>query len=212
MKPSIKPAHSLLFPILPAALCSVLALSACQKPQDNEVDAQTETVPVETTSVETTPVDETAQIDQSEPDASVSNDEAANQVESDTTQVQTAPSDTQVISNEDLATTATPEINDYAKEAQITDVDYRSAAGEQLKVTFQTSAINELQANVLLPSGKRVMLTAPEGQGNNPTYRSTDGTIELVSHGGGGSIDLLQNGKLTSYDAASVDAEVVTSK
>ena len=53
-------------------------------------------------------------------------------------------------------------------------------------------------------------LSAPEGQGNNPTYRSSDGSIELVSHAGGGTIDLVQNNKITSFDAVSAEAEVIT--
>ena len=56
----------------------------------------------------------------------------------------------------------------------------------------------------------KMTLSAPEGQGNNPTYRSKDGSTELVSHGGGSAIDLMQKGKLTSFDATSAEAEVIT--
>lgn len=201
MKLLIMPSRSLLLRIVPVALCSIVALSACQKSQDEA------TTQADTTVIDSSATENTAQTTQPEPNATVVTDESA------TTPVQSQPADSQVMSsdNVDAASTGT-EIKDFAKEAQITDVDYTNAAGESLKVTFQTSAIDELEANVMLPSGKRVLLTAPENQGNNPTYRSADGSIELVSHNGGGSVDLLQNGKLTSYDAASVDAEVVTSK
>ncbi len=53
-------------------------------------------------------------------------------------------------------------------------------------------------------------LSAPEGQGNKPTYRSSAGSIQLVSHGGGSSIDLIQNNKTTSFEAISVEAEVIS--
>lgn len=95
-------------------------------------------------------------------------------------------------------------------ETQVTDVEYRDSKGKSIHVTFQTSAVDALEADLMLPSGKRVLLTAPIGQGNNPTYRSKDGSIELVTHGGGGSIDLLYEGKSTSFDAVSADAEVLT--
>ena len=142
-----------------------------------------------------------------EPEQSAQQDEAKQQPDKDAVEVSdtadvanTAPADNQLIAD------------DIAKEKQITDVEYRSEAGDTLKVTFQTSATSELQANVLLPSGKRVLLTAPPAQGNNPTYRSQDGSIELVSHSGGGSIDLVQNGKITNFDATSAEAEVVVSQ
>lgn len=93
---------------------------------------------------------------------------------------------------------------------QITDVRYKSAAGEDLSVVFETSATGILNAIISLPSQPKITLSAPEGQGNNPTYRSSDGSIELVSHGGGSTIDLLQNGQLTSFEAMSAEAEVVT--
>jgi hypothetical protein len=67
-----------------------------------------------------------------------------------------------------------------------------------------------LNAIVTLPNSPKLTLSAPEGQGNNPTYRSKDGSIELVSHGGGSSIDLIENGTITSYEATSAEAEVVT--
>ena len=97
-----------------------------------------------------------------------------------------------------------------SEETQITDVEYRGANGQSIMVTFQTSAVGALEADVKLPSGKRVLLTAPSGQGNNPTYENADGSIQLVSHGGGGSVDLLQNGQVTGFDAVSAEAEVIT--
>ena len=95
------------------------------------------------------------------------------------------------------------------KGTQITDVQYRSNAGESLSVVFETSASGVLNAIVTQPNRPKMTLSAPEGQGNNPIYRSQDGSIELISHGGGSSIDLLRDGEVTSYDATSAEAEVV---
>ncbi|WP_350571896.1 hypothetical protein, partial [Pseudomonas sp. H26/SER47-MNA-CIBAN-0231] len=77
--------------------------------------------------------------------------------------------------------------------------------GENLSVVFETSAAGVLNAIVTLPSKPKITLSAPEGQGNNPTYRSSDGSIQLVSHAGGGSIDFIRNNKVTSFDAVSAE-------
>ena len=106
--------------------------------------------------------------------------------------------------------TSSPNPEQAIKSTQITDVEYRSARGESLSVVFETSATGVLNAIVTLPNRPKLTLSAPEGQGNNPTYRSKDGSIELVSHGGGSSIDLIENGTITSYEATSAEAEVVT--
>ena len=93
---------------------------------------------------------------------------------------------------------------------QVTDVQYRSAAGETLSVVFETSATGVLNAVITLSNGTTLTLSAPEGQGNNPTYRSADGKIELVSHQGGTVIDLIRNDIVTSFTAVSAEAEVIT--
>ncbi|MEC9443430.1 MAG: hypothetical protein VX408_00010, partial [Pseudomonadota bacterium] len=79
-----------------------------------------------------------------------------------------------------------------------------------LSVVFETSAAGLLNAIVTRPNQPKMTLSAPEGQGNNPTYRSADGNVQLVSHAGGGTIDLIQNNTVTSFDAVSAEAEVVT--
>ena len=209
-KHSSKRKNSYLFATL---LLSICTLSACQK-QDNadtqadEIQVTKITPPAEaaTSSQTDTQTDATAEL--------AKQDETEQQLGEQTSE---QAGDVEVMSNNDLPATAETTQNqliadDMAKEKQITDVEYRSESGDTLKVTFQTSATSELQANVLLPSGKRVLLTAPPAQGNNPTYRSQDGSIELVSHSGGGSIDLLQNGKITNFDATSAEAEVVVSQ
>lgn len=96
------------------------------------------------------------------------------------------------------------------KGTQVTDVHYRSDSGETLTVVFKTSAIGVLSAIVTLPNQTKMTLNAPEGQGNNPTYQSADGDIELVSHEGGTIIDLIRNNKVTSFEAVSAEAEVIT--
>lgn len=95
---------------------------------------------------------------------------------------------------------------------QITEVTYEGETdnSQTLKVTFKTSASGILQADVTLPDGRRMTLDAPEGQGNNPTYHSKDGSVELVSHGGGGNVDLIMGQKISSFQATSAEAEVVT--
>lgn len=108
------------------------------------------------------------------------------------------------------ANTATPSPEQAIKGTQITDVQYRSASGATMSVVFETSATGVLNAIISLSNKPKMTLSAPEGQGNNPTYRSKDGTIELISHGGGGNIDLMQNGQLTNFEAVSVEAEVIT--
>ena len=112
--------------------------------------------------------------------------------------------------NNPSSETATIDPEQAVAGTQITDVRYKSATGEDLSVVFETSATGILNAILTLPNQPKMTLSAPEGQGNNPTYRSADGNIELVSHGGGSTIDLLQNGQLTSFEAMSADAEVVT--
>lgn len=96
-----------------------------------------------------------------------------------------------------------------ASEIQVTDVEYQDSKGRSIHVTFQTSATATLQADLRLPSGKRVLLTAPTGQGNNPTYRSTDGSIELVTHGGGSSIDLFYENQRAKFDAVNTESEIL---
>ncbi|WP_230655845.1 hypothetical protein [Psychrobacter sp. I-STPA10] len=195
-------------------LLSICTLSACQKQDNAETQAEdiqvtTITPPAEAASTATTD----AQTDTAE---KVAQQDETKQLLNEQAGEQTNDGAVEVISNDDIPTTAQADnqliADDIAKEKQITDVEYRSESGGTLKVTFQTSATAELQANVLLPSGKRVLLTAPPAQGNNPTYRSQDGSIELVSHSGGGSIDLVQNGKITNFDATSAEAEVVVSQ
>lgn len=92
---------------------------------------------------------------------------------------------------------------------QITEVTYVSENHQTMSVIFETSASGSLDAKVTLPDGKKVSLTAPQDQGNNPIYRSKDGKIELVSHAGGGSIDLINQGNRTSFNATSAEAEVI---
>ena len=193
-----------LFQIIPAALFSVLLLTACQKDPEPETvnDTQTETA------IQTAPVTTNINVDDA--------DESA-----DTTVAQVTDSENDISLNQledDLDTTGAPQTDaaiapnpDQAiKGAQITDVRYKSATGGSLSVVFETSAAGMLNAIITLPNKPKMTLSAPEGQGNNPTYRSTDGNIQLVSHAGGGTIDLVQNNKVTSFDAISAEAEVIT--
>ncbi len=194
---SMTQAKAFLRPIIILSLSS-LVITACQK------EPETETVIVEEQAAPiTTSADEAITQDAAvEPDTALTNehDVKLESLENNIGAAGVTPN----------AQTTTPSPEQDIKGTQITDVTYRSASGETLSVVFETSATGVLNAIVTLPNKPKMTLSAPEGQGNNPTYRSKDGNIELVSHGGGSSIDLLQNGKVTSYEATSAEAEVVT--
>ena len=183
---------------------SSLMMSACQKEPDTE---KTDTVEASSTPVATSIDNKTKDVevtaaDQTNSDSALDTDREIDldALENNTDRANT-PSATEAIA-------LNPE--EAIKGTQITDVKYRSAAGETMSVVFETSATGVLNAIVTLPNKPKMTLSAPEGQGNNPTYRSKDGSTELVSHGGGSAIDLMQKGKLTSFDATSAEAEVIT--
>ena len=191
-----------------AVFLSLFLLTACQ--ETPEPEAPTET-PSET-STQTTPVTTNINVDKAEnsnaddtqnvaqTDIDSERDVSLTELEQDLGGTVTAPSNTGTAPNPEQA----------IKGAQITDVRYKSEAGDTLSVVFETSAAGLLNAIVTRPNQPKMTLSAPEGQGNNPTYRSADGNVQLVSHAGGGTIDLIQNNKVTSFDAVSAEAEVVT--
>ncbi len=181
-----------LLPTIILYLGSMLTLSACQK----------EPEPADTT-VQTTPVATSVASDAQIAEVELNNN-AEVEREIDLTELESI--DAAISSTQAPA----PSPEQAIKGKQITDVEYRSASGASLLVVFETSAAGVLNAIVTLPNKTKMTLSAPEGQGNNPTYRSKDGSIELISHGGGGNIDLMQKGQLTSFEAVSVEAEVVT--
>nr|WP_289055011.1 hypothetical protein [uncultured Psychrobacter sp.] len=191
----------------PAIFLSVFLLTACQETPEPEESAET---PSET-STQTTPVTTNINVNEAADD---SIEEVPNSAQTATdserdvslTELEQDLEETKTASNN--AVTPSPE--QAIKGAQITDVRYISAAGESLSVTFETSAAGVLNAIVTLPNNSTMTLSAPKGQGNNPTYRSSDGDVQLVSHTGGGSIDLIKNDKVKSFEAISADAEVVT--
>ena len=197
---------TLLYRTAPAIFFSLLLLTACQK--DPEPEA-TDTTTAET-STQTTPVTTNINVDEAEGSNS---DDAQNVAQTDSerdmslTELDKDLSDTTSTAN-DSAEKPNPE--QAIKGAQITDVRYKSAAGESLSVVFETSAAGMLNAIITRPNQPKMTLSAPEGQGNNPTYQSADGSIQLVSHAGGGTIDLIRNNKVTSFDAVSAEAEVIT--
>lgn len=191
----------------PAIFFSVFLLTACQETPEPEESAET---PSET-STQITPVTTNINV----------NEAADDSIEEVPNSAQTATDSERDVSltelEQDLEETktashnaVTPSPEQAIKGAQITDVRYKSAAGDTLSVVFETSASGLLNAIVTRPNQPKLTLSAPEGQGNNPTYRSADGSIQLVSHAGGGSIDLIKNDKVKSFEAISADAEVVT--
>ena len=191
------------FQAISAIFLSISLLSACQKTSESETDNEmppevaVQSTPVTSNINTPTVTDEagtTAETTSPEPDVSLT------ELENDLDATDLAANNT--------APTLNPE--QAIKGAQITDVRYKNAAGESLSVVFETSAAGVLNAIVTLPNKPKMTLSAPEGQGNNPTYRSSDGSIQLVSHAGGGSIDFIKNNKVTSFDAVSAEAEVIT--
>ncbi|WP_435949508.1 hypothetical protein [Psychrobacter sp. DM8] len=191
MKKLLKPVrYGLLF-----VLAISLTLSACQKEPEPEtpIEVETQSMPATADMNTKQPIEnvEEPKVDEREINLDALDDIDELDQEADLQNV--APNPEQAV-----------------KGTQITDVKYRSDAGDTLSVIFETSASGVLNAIVTLPNRPKMTLSAPEGQGNNPTYRSRDGSIELISHGGGSSIDVIQNGKVTNYNATSAEAEVVT--
>ena len=190
------------FKVISITFLSLSLLSACQKTpepetvDENSADATTQTTPVSSNINAPKVADEDTDKSAVNTEADMSLTELENELGAADTSANSAA--------------IAPNPEQAIKGAQITDVNYRSASGETLFVIFETSEKGVLNAIVTLPGKPKMTLSAPEGQGNNPTYRSSDGSIQLVSHGGGSSIDLIQNNKTTSFEAISVEAEVVT--
>ncbi|MGP5175358.1 hypothetical protein [Psychrobacter immobilis] len=192
------------FQAISAIFLSLSLLSACQKTPEPETDNET----ISEAAVQTTPVPTNINVDTTanngddiaNPEVSSEQDVSLTELENDLGATESAVNNTAPAPNPEQA----------IKGAQITDVRYKNAAGEALSVVFETSAAGVLNAIISLPNKPKMTLSAPEGQGNNPTYRSSDGSIELVSHAGGGSIDFIKNNKVTSFDAVSAEAEVIT--
>ena len=191
------------FQAVSAIFLSLSLLSACQKTP--EPDTANETAPEATT--QTTPVTSNINAPTNTDDINTSTSAANPEQDVSLTELEDSLSTTDNSIN-DPAPAPNPE--QTIKGAQITDVKYKSAAGESLSVIFETSAAGMLNAIVTLPNKPKMTLSAPEGQGNNPTYRSSDGSMQLVSHAGGGTVDFIQNNKMISFDAISADAEVIT--
>lgn len=181
-------------------LITALALSGCDKAEQPAPPAETDTP------VTTVPPQEVPVVVPTEPTATPTADKA---IVSNETEAATPMSGERVddSGNQVAPPGADPDVAIIG--TQLSNVDYKNDSGQSLKVIYETSVSGELNAITTLPSGKKVTLTATAGQGNNPTYTSADGSIDLVSHAGGGSIDLIQNGQPTSFKAVSAEAEVI---
>ena len=191
-----------LLPIMALGIASFALIACQQEPETETVVIEESAAPVATT-VEETDVNN----EENEQKSATIVEETSSEHDIELESLEDDLSAAGVTTNTE---TSSPNPEQAIKGAQITDVRYISAAGESLSVTFETSAAGVLNAIVTLPNQPKMTLSAPEGQGNNPTYRSADGSIQLVSHAGGGSIDLIKNDKVKSFEAISADAEVVT--
>ena len=189
------------FKTISITFLSLSLLSACQKTpepetvNENSTDTTTQTTPVSSNINAPKVADE----DTAKSAVNTEADMSLSELENELGAADTSGNSAAIAPNPEQA----------IKGAQITDVNYRSASGETLFVIFETSEKGVLNAIVTLPNKPKMTLSAPEGQGNNPTYRSNDGNIQLVSHGGGSSIDLIHNNKTMSFEAISVEAEVI---
>ncbi len=192
------------FQAISAIFLSLSLLSACQKTPEPETDNETISEAV----VQTTPVTSNINVDTTADNGDdIANSEVSSKQDVSLTELENDLGATDSAANN---TALAPNPEQAIKGAQITDVRYKNAAGESLSVIFETSAAGVLNAIISLPNKPKMTLSAPEGQGNNPTYQSSDGSIQLVSHAGGGSIDFIKNNKVTSFDAVSAEAEVIT--
>lgn len=192
------------FQAISAIFLSLSLLSACQKTPEPETDNET----ISEAAVQTTPVTTNINVDTTADNGDdIANSEVSSEQDVSLIELENDLGATDSAANN---TALAPNPEQAIKGAQITDVRYKNAAGESLSVIFETSAAGVLNAIISLPNKPKMTLSAPEGQGNNPTYRSSDGSIELVSHAGGGSIDFIKNNKVTSLDAVSAEAEVIT--
>lgn len=191
------------FQAISAIFLSISLLSACQKTSESETDNE---MPPEV-AVQSTPVTSNINMPTVTDEAGTTAETTSPEPDVSLTELENDLDATDLAAN-NTAPTLNPE--QAIKGAQITDVRYKNAAGESLSVVFETSAAGVLNAIVTLPNKPKMTLSAPEGQGNNPTYRSSDGSIQLVSHAGGGSIDFIKNNKVTSFEAVSAEAEVIT--
>ena len=189
------------FKAISIAFLSLSLLNACQKTPEPETVNETAEATTQTTPVSSNiNAPKVADEDTAKSAVNAEVDMSLNELENELNAADTSTNNAAIAPNPEQA----------IKGAQITDVNYRSASGETLFVIFETSEKGVLNAIITLPNKPKMTLSAPEGQGNNPTYRSNDGSIQLISHGGGSSIDLIQNNKTTSFEAISVEAEVIS--
>ena len=195
-------------------LGGLLGLTACQQPSDNQDKANSEAAEATNSAQISDPTALDKDSNEAQPVEGL--EEEVLEVETDSNKTDSTqpsqikePTETEnSASNEDTESAAKKNMPP-ASEIQVTDVEYQDSEGRSIHVTFQTSATATLQASLRLPSGKRILLTAPTGQGNNPTYRSTDGSIELVTHGGGSSMDLFYENQRAEFDAVKTDSEIL---
>ena len=195
-------------------LGGLLGLTACQQPSDNQDKANSEAAEATNSAQISDPTALDKDSNEAQPVEGV--EEEVLEVETDSNKTDSTqpsqikePTETENSASNEDTESATKKDMPPASEIQVTDVEYQDSEGRSIHVTFQTSATATLQASLRLPSGKRILLTAPTGQGNNPTYRSTDGSIELVTHGGGSSMDLFYENQRAEFDAVKTDSEIL---
>lgn len=207
---SMSTSSKLLLPSL--VLAGLVGLTACQPSNDPQAEANNEATATTSSADISEPVGLESNPNNAQPVEVI--EEQAPEIEAELSETDSAQASQLEEAIQTEPSTNNSEANTIksappASEIQVTDVEYQDSKGRSIHVTFQTSATATLQADLRLPSGKRVLLTAPTGQGNNPTYRSTDGSIELVTHGGGSSIDLFYENQRAKFDAVNTESEIL---
>lgn len=139
----------------------------------------------------------------SQPDQSATMDEPVTETTDHSDQVTIAndgePND---IASRDSQQQITQSLNDFSEASQSTTIHYQSETGDTLTVIYQPNDEEGIEATVILATGEKLTLIAdaPDAiNSQNVLFHSADSSVELISHGGGSSVDLVQQAQAMHY-------------